>query len=61
MAGPLGTPSQGGVMPPKQSSMPQNTAVGSGSRPGAASVHIPTSAPSDAHTLGREPQSGYLK
>lgn len=45
---------------PKQTSAAQNTSVGSGSRPTASSVKIPTSAPDDPQTLGRAP-SGYLK
>jgi hypothetical protein len=62
MAGALGS-DKGGTMPPAQSSMPQNTAVGSGSRPGASKVNIDTSAPSNSRTLGREPSSpsGWLK
>lgn len=44
----------GGVKPPsKGGSMPQNTAVGSGSRPTPSKVGIPTSAPKDPYTLGR--------
>lgn len=38
----------------------QNTSVGSGSRPGAAKVHIETTAPTDHHHI-RKPPSGYLK
>ena len=41
-------------------SAPQNTAVGSGSRPTASSVKISTSAPMDPKTLGRDP-GGALK
>jgi hypothetical protein len=44
----------------KGSSMQQNTNVGSGSRPTASKVKIATSAPTDAHTLGRDP-GGSLK
>lgn len=51
---------KGGVKAPAQSSAPQNTAVGSGSRPGGGKIGIPTSAPADAHTLGRAPP-GWLK
>lgn len=59
MAGALGSDS-GGTRPPKQSSMPQNTAVGSGSRPGGSKITIDTSDAKDAHTLGRAPP-GWLK
>ena len=31
----------------------QNTSVGSGSRPTASRIKIPSSAPADPHTLGR--------
>ncbi len=41
-------------------SMQQKTAVGSGSRPTPSRVKIETSAPENAHTLGRAP-SGALK
>lgn len=51
---------KGGVMPPKQTSAPQNTAVGSGSRPGGGKVMIPTSAPAQPHELDRAPP-GWLK
>jgi hypothetical protein len=63
MASALGTGDVGGTRPPAQTSRPQNTAVGSGSRPGAAAVHIETSAPANPHTLNREPSqpSGWLK
>ena len=44
----------------KGSSAPQNTAVGSGSRPTKSKFDIPTSAPKDPHTLGRE-VPGWLK
>lgn len=52
--------SKGGVMPPAQSSMPQNTATHSGSRPNQSRVAIETSAPANPHTLGRAP-GGWLK
>lgn len=45
---------------PKQSSAAQNTSVGSGSRPTASSIKIPTSAPSEPATLGRATK-GALK
>ena len=51
---------KGGVMPPKQSSAPQNTAVGSGSRPTGGKMAIETSAPSQPHELNRAPP-GWLK
>ena len=52
---------KGGVMPPsKGGSRPQNTAVGSGSRPGGGTINIPTSAPENPHTLDRAPP-GWLK
>lgn len=38
---------------PKQSSAPQNTSVGSGSRPTASKIKIDTSAPMEPATLGR--------
>lgn len=42
------------VAHPKGSSMKQNTAVGSGSRPGPSKVKIATSAPQNPKTLGRK-------
>jgi hypothetical protein len=36
-------------------SAPQNTAVGSGSRPTGKKIKIPSSMPSDAKGLGRKP------
>lgn len=50
----------GGTRPPKQSSAPQNTAVGGGSRPVMSKIATPTSAPMNPHTLGRAPPS-WLK
>lgn len=41
-------------------SAPQNTSVGSGSRPTTSSMKIDTSAPAQPHELGRAP-SGWLK
>lgn len=53
---------KGGVMPPKQSSSPQNTSVGSGSRPAGGKIEIPTSAPENPHMLGRFDKGGnWLK
>ena len=60
MAGPLGTPYQGGTKAPEQTSATQGTSVGSGSRPGAAKMPIETSAPPDAHKI-RPPPDGWLK
>ncbi len=57
----LGSKPAPGCQPPAQSSMPQKTAVGSGSRPGSGSVMIKTSAPDNCHTLGRVDGVGYLK
>jgi hypothetical protein len=51
---------KGGVRPPAQTSKPQGTAVGSGSRPDGGKVMIDTTAPSDPRTLGRAPP-GWLK
>lgn len=44
----------------KRSSAPQNTAVGSGSRPNGGRIKIPTTAPMNEHTLERAPKS-WLK
>jgi len=44
----------------KGTSMKQNTAVGSGSRPTPSRIKIPTSAPQDPKTLGRK-TPGALK
>ena len=54
-----------GTMPPSekapaQSSAPQNTAVGGGSRPGTVKMPIEVSSPSDTRTMGRAPK-GWLK
>lgn len=49
-----------GCQPPAQSSAPQNTSVGSGSRPTRSKMALDSSAPMDCHTLGRAPE-GYLK
>ena len=48
------------VKPQKGSSAPQNTAVGSGSRPTSSKIKIETSAASDPQGLGRKP-AGSLK
>ena len=44
----------------KGSSMPQNTAVGGGSRPTASKVMTPSSAPMEPKGMGRDP-GGSLK
>lgn len=41
-------------------SAPQNTSVGSGSRPTASRIKIPTSAPENARTLGGRETPGAL-
>ena len=46
---------KGGVKAPMQSSRGQNTSVGSGSRPTKSKIDIPSSAPSNPKTLGRDP------
>ncbi len=52
----------GGLKAPPQTSMPQNTAVGSGSRPVPSKIKIKSSAPDNARTLGRvPPPSDWLK
>lgn len=45
----------------KRSSSPQSTSVGSGSRPVPSRKPIATSAPTDAHTLGRVDGVDWLK
>ena len=45
---------------PKGSSRPQNTSVGSGSRPTTSKIKIATSAPSDPRGLSRR-TSGAMK
>lgn len=42
------------VKAPPQTSAPQNTAVGSGSRPTPSRIKIKTSAPENPKTLGRD-------
>lgn len=45
----------GGVKPADtRTSSPQNTSVGSGSRPTGGKIAIPTSAPTNPKTLGRD-------
>ena len=61
MAGALGTPPKGSDKGDMRKSAPQNTAVGSGSRPGAAKVPIMTSAPVNQHTMDRNPPKDWLK
>jgi hypothetical protein len=54
MAGALGTkPSGGDGKGDTRKSATQGTKVGSGSKPGAASVAIETTAPSNPHTMDR--------
>lgn len=50
-----------GVATPSQSSAPQNTSVGSGSRPTRSSISIEDSAPMDGRTLDRSPPRDWLK
>lgn len=58
----LGTKPDGGMTTKEGgTSRTQSTAVGSGSRPGAASVPIKTTAPSNPHTMDRNPPSDWLK
>ena len=45
---------------PKGTSAPQNTAVGSGSKPTPSRIKLETSAPMDPRTLGRDVK-GSLK
>jgi hypothetical protein len=61
MGSALGTPVKGSVKAPPQTSAEQNTAVGSGSRPGNTKFPIESSAPSDPRTLDRDPPAGWLK
>jgi hypothetical protein len=50
-----------GVQPmSKGTSAPQNTSVGSGSRPTKSKFEIKTSAPADAQTLGGRKTKGAL-
>jgi hypothetical protein len=44
----------GGLKAPAQTSAPQNTAVGSGSRPTPSRIKIKSSAPENAHSQGRD-------
>lgn len=52
---PLGSPVSGTVKAPPQSSAKVHMAAGSGSRPGTTRSPIESSAPSNPHTLDREP------
>lgn len=61
MASALGSPVQGTVKAPAQTSAPQNTAVGSGSRPGTVKMPIESSAPANPRTMDRDPPKGWLK
>jgi len=49
-----------GVQPPAQSSAPQNTSVGSGSRPTKSKIKIDSSAPMDAYGLDGRKTKGSL-
>lgn len=51
---------KGGMKAPPQSSSKMSTAVGGGSRPTTSKMCIETSAPMNAHTLGRAP-ADFLK
>ena len=44
----------------KRKSAPQNTAVGSGSRPGPGKTMTPVSSPVNRRTLDRDPPAGWL-
>lgn len=46
---------------PAQTSAPQNTSVGGGSRPTVSKIKTETSAPSDPATLGRASGTSPLK
>lgn len=61
MASALGTMPKGTVKAPPQTSASQNTAVGSGSRPGNVRMPIMSSAPADPRTMDRNPPPGWLK
>jgi hypothetical protein len=62
MAGALGTSPKGGAKAgDSRKSATQNTSVGSGSRPGKVSKPIETTAPSNPHTLDRNPPKDWLK
>lgn len=60
MSSPLGSPVKGSTKAPAQSSASQNTAVGSGSRPGSTRFPIESSAPANPRTMDRDPPGGYL-
>ena len=53
-------PAQGVQPPSKGGSAPQNTSVGSGSRPTRSRYEIQTSSPRDAQTLGGRKTKGAL-
>lgn len=46
------------MTPPAQGIRMQNTSVGSGSRPTPSKIKIPTSAPDDPMTMGRQSPGG---
>lgn len=57
----LGSPVSGTVKAPPQSSAKMDTSVGGGSRPGSVRYPTESSAPSNPHTLDRNPPAGALK
>jgi hypothetical protein len=60
--GALGTKPPGGQgKGDTRTSKGMDTKVGSGSRPGAASIAIETTAPSNTHTMDRNPPGDWLK
>lgn len=61
MGNALGSPVKGSVKPEPQTSAPQNTAVGSGCRPGNTKMPIDSSAPMNPRTMDRNPPGGWLK
>jgi hypothetical protein len=60
MGSPFGSPVSGTLKAPPQSSAEQNTAVGSGSRPGTTKFRIESSAPMNPRMLDRDPPMGWL-
>jgi hypothetical protein len=59
--GALGQPVKSSPVSDNRSSRTQSTSVGSGSKPGAASIKIESSAPMNERTMDRNPPSDYLK
>ncbi|HXJ61969.1 MAG TPA: hypothetical protein VNU68_35475 [Verrucomicrobiae bacterium] len=60
MGQPLGSPVQGTVRAPSQTSAKMDTSTGSGSRPGNTRYPIESSAPSNPRMLDRDPPAGWL-